>query len=62
MHSKMPVVLFMVVVAVATLAQDHPPLPDTKPLALERDLSAQIVAGIDASKVRRLYQKLGTRG
>jgi dienelactone hydrolase len=46
---------------IPSLAQDSPRLPETNPLTLEGDLSAQMVAGIDRFLMRELAQSVTNR-
>ena len=62
MQSKKSIgLLFMVVLATVTLADDHGALPDTKPLTLQGDLSAQMVAGIDKFLMREIEHSIVER-
>ena len=53
--------LLTVVLAQAIRAQDEPPLPGTKPLTLQGDLSAQMVAGVDRFLKREIERAIVER-
>src|SRR5436190_22493493 len=48
-------------VTASILAQDTSPLPETKPLTLQGDLSAQMVAGIDTFLTREAEESIAKR-
>lgn len=62
MEWKAPVAWFLMAVLVRpTLAEEPNALPDTKPLLLQGDLSAQMVAGIDRYLMRELDESVAAR-
>jgi len=61
MQFKTPVAFCIMVFAATTLTEAQTALPDTKPLTLEGDLSANMVAGIDKFLMRALENSVSGR-
>jgi len=62
MQRKTPVAWLLIIVLVrTTLAEEPVVLPDTKPLTLQGDLSAQMVAGIDRFLMRETEHAITVR-
>jgi dienelactone hydrolase len=59
--SLRPVALIILCLGCGGVAQEVAPLPGTKPLAMEGDFSARMVAGIDAFLMREIERSVETR-